>query len=168
MTILRCPNQQVNSCPRDEHAAIDRNHLDNNTVHVTQLTVQSGRAYTWSSPQVLQVDKYLFFIYEYLIDKLCIWSKLIHSTLTLPQLLQMNLHHMVMMTSQRHHIKKCLTEIMVPEKENFQFHVFICMKLGDGPMKIHRELESVYGTRYSYMTLFAGGSDVFKAEERHQ
>ena len=66
-----------------------------------------------SSPEVLQFDKYLLF-YDYLIDILCIRSNVILSdasmvlsTLKLPQLLQMNVHHLVVMTSHRHHIKTC-------------------------------------------------------------
>ena len=42
--------------------------------------------------------------------------------------------------------KQNVTEIMEPEKETLRFYSFIRMKLGDSPMKIHEELESVYGT----------------------
>ena len=35
---------------------------------------------------------------------------------------------------------------MEPEKENLRFYIFTRMKLGDSPMKIHQELEFVYGT----------------------
>ena len=35
---------------------------------------------------------------------------------------------------------------MEPEKEHLRFYIFTRKKLGDSPMEIHQELESVYGT----------------------
>ena len=46
----------------------------------------------------------------------------------------------------RHHIKR-VTEITQPFF--FRFYIFIRMKLGDSPMKVHQELEYVYGTSSS-------------------
>ena len=67
--------------------------------------------------------KLIHLFYEYLIHTLCSWSKLIISTLKISKLLQMNLHHVVMMTSHKHHLQTC-DGIMELEKEHLPFYLF--------------------------------------------
>ena len=59
---------------------------------------------------------------------MCLRSKLILSTLKLPQFIQMSLHHLIKMRSQRHHIKR-VTDIMEPEFLLLRFYIFTRMKL---------------------------------------
>ena len=118
---------------------------------------------TWSSPEVLQVDKYLIF-HEYLIDKLYIRSKLILSTLKLPQLPQMNL--LVMMTSQRHHIKTCDGNQGVWKKKICSFTFLLAWNSETVPWKSTRNWNLCMEHLFVHMAPFAGGSDVFKATRK--
>ena len=96
--------------------------------------------YTWSSPEVLQVDKYLPF-YEYFNRQIMYQFK------DDPLYFKIN-----SITSDEFALSfyddftKRVTEIKEPEKENLRFYIFKRLKLGDSPMKIHQELESVSGT----------------------
>ena len=88
----------------------------------------------------------IFSFVNILIEIFYLRSKLILSTLKLPQFLRMNGHRLVMMTSQIHHIKTCHGNHGAWKKIICGFYIFTRMKLGNSPMKIHQELKSVYGT----------------------
>ena len=115
--------------------------------HILLYLVQSRSPASWKL--------YLLF-YGYLVEKFCIRSKLILSNLKLPQLFQMNVHHLVMMTSQRQpknvwwkswSLNFCCCGFTflhawnsetVPWKSPRTWNLYI--------WNIHQELESVYGT----------------------
>ena len=99
----------------------------------------------WSSPfgtfsynQAQKFCKLISFMSSLLwilIDKLCIRSKWILSTL---ELLQMNLHHLILMTPQRQHTKTCDGNHGAWKRKSAVIrNIFTRMKLGHSPMKIH-------------------------------
>ena len=91
------------------------------------------------------------------------WLGVKHQLTYLPQLLPTNLHHLVMMLSQKYYIKSCDRNHMTPEKENLQFYIFKHIELGDSLMKIHTKNGNLHIEHLVYMTLFASGYVIFKA-----
>ena len=70
--------------------------------------------YTWSSPEILQFDQFINIFSVITFNRqIMYWSlllyrsKLILSTLKLPQLLQTSLRHLIVVISWRHHMKTC-------------------------------------------------------------
>ena len=68
--------------------------------------------YTWSHPEILQFDQFINIFSVIIFNRqIMYWSlllyksKLILSTLKLPQLLQTSLHHLIVVISLRHHMK---------------------------------------------------------------
>ena len=97
---------------------------------------------TWFSPKVLQVD--ISFNVLWIFNRQIMYISGQSWSFLLPQLLQMNsLHHLVMMTSWRHHIKAWWKSWSIIKKHIFGF-IFLV------PWKSTRNWNIVYGTSYSY------------------
>ena len=76
----------------------------------------------------------------------------------------MNLHHLIMVTSQRHHMKTCDGNHGALERKftGFFFFWLLFYTLGDSPMKFTRKC-NLCMEHLVRLTLFAEGSGVFKA-----
>ena len=97
--------------------------------------------------KVMQAGKYILF-YEYLIGKLFIkWKFILSTSVTWNKL-----------TSPANDVTKASYKSAacdgnhgdLTRKFAAQFYIFKRMKLGDSPITVHHELESLYGTSFSY------------------
>jgi hypothetical protein len=98
---------------------------------------------TWSIQQIVQVGQYLHCFEEY-INNLYIKSKFILLSFNMRNLVYVALRHLTILTSLIRHVNACALNHGT-KKEQVRFYIFTRMQLGDTPVKIHQDLEYVYG-----------------------